>query len=309
MQSTFYKKRAFLPTMALALTISVTQAQIPERIKSIFPVGTVMHNNLAYAGDTLKRHQLDIYLPAKAEGKRPLVVWIHGGAWKLNDKFADMGYMKNTVSSFIELGYAFASIDYRYSTEAVFPAQIQDCNQAITWLYKNAEKYGIDKNNIALVGFSAGGHLASLLALSNNDKVKKFTHDGKPVAFKIKAVVDFYGPSNFIALIPKIEIHDPTESITSLFGATILERPDIAALASPTTYVDANDPPFTIFHGEKDESVPYTQSVLLRSYLLQAKVPNELTVVSNAPHFGEMFDAASHRTKIELFLNKYLRQN
>lgn len=237
----------------------------------------------------------------------PLVVWIHGGAWKLNDKFADMGYMKNTVRSFIEQGYAFASIDYRYSTDAVFPAQIQDCNQAISWLYANAEKYHINKSKIALIGFSAGGHLASLLALSNNNKVKQFTQGGKDVPFKIAAVVDFYGPSNFLALVPKVEINDPTDAVTSLFGATILERPDIAVLASPTTYVDANDPPFLIFHGEKDESVPYTQSVLLRSYLRHVNVKSELTVVPNAPHYGEMFDVESNRAKITAFLKTYLK--
>lgn len=288
-------------------SITALKAQIPEKIKNIFPAGTVMHNNLSYAGDTLKRHNLDIYLPANAKGNMPLVIWIHGGAWKENDKFADMGYMKNTVKSFIEEGYAFASIDYRYSTDAIFPAQIQDCNQAISWLYKNAGKYGIDKNKFAVIGFSAGGHLASLLALSNNNKVKQFTSDGKAVQFKIKAVIDFYGPSNFMALIPKIEINDPTDAVTSLFGATILERPDIATLASPTNYVDANDPPFIIFHGEKDQSVPYTQSVLLRSYLLRAKVPNELTIVPDAPHYGEMFDVESNRKKISVFLKTYLK--
>ncbi|WP_159467578.1 alpha/beta hydrolase [Dyadobacter sp. 3J3] len=289
------------------ISTAAVKAQIPEKIKNIFPVGTIMHNNLAYANDTLKRHKLDIYLPANAKGNIPLVIWIHGGAWKLNDKFADIGYMKNTVKSFIDEGYAFASIDYRYSTDAIFPAQIQDCNQAISWLYQNAGKYGIDKNKFAVIGFSAGGHLASLLALSNNNKIKQFTPDGKGVPFKIKAVIDFYGPSNFMALIPKIEINDPTDAVTSLFGATILERPDIATLASPTTYVDANDPPFIIFHGEKDESVPYTQSVLLRSYLSRVKVPNELTIVSNAPHYGEMFDVESNRKKISVFLKTYLK--
>ena len=292
---------------ATAITVSAVHAQIPDHIKSIFPVGTVMHNNLAYAGDTLKRHKLDIYLPASVKGNVPLVIWIHGGAWKLNDKFADMGYMKNTVKSFIDEGYAFASIDYRYSTDAIFPAQIQDCNQAVSWLYANAERYHIDKNKIALVGFSAGGHLASLLALSNNNNIRQFSHDGKQVPFKIKAVVDFYGPSNFLAFTPATEIRIPDDAIASLLGATILERPDLATMASPTTYVDANDPPFLIFHGEKDESVPYTQSVLLRSYLRHVNVKSELTVVPDAPHYGQMFDVESNRIKISAFLKTHLR--
>ncbi len=295
-------------TIILILMITgYAGAQIPEKIKGIFPTGTTMHNDLAYAGDTLKRHKLDIYLPENVKGNVPLIVWIHGGAWKLNDKFADMGYMKKTVSSFIEQGYAFASIDYRYSTDAIFPAQIQDCNQAISWLHANAQKYHIDKSKIAVIGFSAGGHLASLLALSNNNNVKQFSANGKSIPFKIKAVIDFYGPSNFLALIPKVEINDPTDALTSLLGGTVLERPDLAALASPTTYVDANDPPFLIFHGEKDESVPYTQSVLLNSYLRHVNVKTELIVVPNAPHYGEMFDVESNRTKIAAFLKTHLK--
>lgn len=299
--------KAFITTICILLVSGFSKAQIPEKIRAIFPAGTIMHNNLAYAGDTLKRHKLDIYLPEHVKGNVPLIVWVHGGAWKLNDKFADMGYMKNTVRSFIEQGYAFASIDYRYSTEAVFPAQIQDCNQALGWLYENAEKYHIDRNKIALIGFSAGGHLASLLALSNNNNIKTFLPGGKNIPFKIKAVIDFYGPSNFLALIPKVEMNDPTDPLTTLLGATSLKRPDLATQASPTTYVDAGDPPFLIFHGEKDESVPYTQSVLLNSYLQQAHVKSELTVVPNAPHYGEMFDIEPHKAKISAFLKTHLK--
>ncbi|CAN5690306.1 hypothetical protein BH10BAC2_BH10BAC2_04300 [soil metagenome] len=113
------------------------KALTPEHIKIIFPAGTLMHSNIPYTNDTLKHHLLDVYLPPDAKGNLPLVVWIHGGGWKLNDKYADMSYMQNTVRGFIDSGYAFASIDYRYSTEAVFPAQIQDCNQALEFFYQH----------------------------------------------------------------------------------------------------------------------------------------------------------------------------
>ncbi len=92
----------------------------------------------------------------------------------LNDKYADMGYMRHTVRSFLDKGYALASIDYRWSTEAVFPAQIQDCNQALEFLYQHAGQYKLDKDRIAVIGFSAGGHLASLVGLSNNNDCKGF---------------------------------------------------------------------------------------------------------------------------------------
>ncbi|HZX59230.1 MAG TPA: alpha/beta hydrolase, partial [Mucilaginibacter sp.] len=142
-------------------------AQSSNPVKEIFPQGTIMYGNIPYANDTLKKHLLDIYLPSTGKSSYPVVIWIHGGAWMSNDKYADMGYMRNTVKGFIDSGYAVASIDYRWSTMAIFPAQIQDCNQAVEFLYRNAAKYKLNNGKIALIGFSAGGHLASLLALSN----------------------------------------------------------------------------------------------------------------------------------------------
>ena len=182
------KHKTLLLILALSICNSLANAQAPERIKKIFPEGTIFHQNIPYANDTLKKHKLDIYLPAQAKSSLPLVIWIHGGAWRENDKYADMGYMKNTLREFLENGYALASIDYRHSTTAIFPAQIQDCNQAIEFLYKNATTYNIDKNRLVLIGFSAGGHLASLLALSNNQTIPEFYATAKP-SFQIKALL------------------------------------------------------------------------------------------------------------------------
>ncbi|QHT70917.1 alpha/beta hydrolase [Rhodocytophaga rosea] len=281
-------------------------AQIPDRIKSIFPASTVFHQNIPYAGDTLKKHLLDIYLPSQSKGKLPLVIWVHGGGWMTNDKYADMGYMKQTVKDFLDNGYAFASIDYRFSTTAPFPAQMHDCNQAIEFLYQQASKYNIDRERIALIGFSAGGHLASVLGLSNNNSVTGFYPAQKKPSFKIKAVVDFYGPSDLLAFSSDPEILAAENPISLLLGASPIKRPDLAKAASPVSYVDKNDPPFLIIHGEKDESVPYTQSLLLQSYLDQVKVKNEVIIVDGAPHFGEKFDSESIRTKIFEFLKANL---
>src|SRR4249920_3473607 len=163
-----------------------------------FPQGTVLHGNIPYNNDTLQKHLLDIYLPANAKGKLPLVILIHGGGWLSNDKYADMGYMKKTVAEIVASGFALASIDYRFSTQALFPAQIQDCNRAVSFLYDNADKYGFDMDRFAVMGFSAGGHLASLLGLSLNNHVKGFFMPGASKSFTIKAVVDFYGPAELI---------------------------------------------------------------------------------------------------------------
>ncbi|MEP0710713.1 MAG: alpha/beta hydrolase, partial [Algoriphagus sp.] len=147
----------------LFILLSVSGFCQNNRVMNLFPEGTILHGNIPYQNDTLKKHLLDIYLPANAKGKIPLVVFIHGGGWLSNDKYADMGYMKETVSEILESGYALASIDYRFSTQAVFPAQMLDCNAAISYLVDNADKYGFDVDRMALMGFSAGGHLASMV--------------------------------------------------------------------------------------------------------------------------------------------------
>lgn len=281
-----------------------SEGQATSPVQKIFPAGTTFIGNVPYAGDTLQRHLLDIYLPPKARTKNPLIIWIHGGAWMVNDKYSDMSYMKNTIKGFIDSGYAMASIDYRYSTTAVFPAQIQDCNQAVQFLYDHAEQYKLDKNKFVLIGFSAGGHLASLLGLSNNNDIKAFYVNAGKSRFAIKCVLDFYGPSDFIAISgnPDTSINNSRNPVAILLGAMPLERPDLAKQASPVTYIDKNDPPFLIVQGEKDESVPNTQSRFLSAWLTQAGVKNELIMVPNAPHYGEMFDADWIRQRVFRFL-------
>src|SRR5690606_30898514 len=242
--------RCTITVLFIAFLLSTSAfAQVANPIAELFPKSTIIHNNIVYNNDTLKKHLLDIYMPANTTGKIPLIIWIHGGAWQTNSKYSDMNYMGNTIAEIINSGYALASIDYRYSTQAVFPAQIQDCNKAIAFLNSHADQYGFDKDKFVLMGFSSGGHLASLLGLSNNNKVKEFYLANKITQFGIKAVVDFYGPSDLISF-PGSE--DAESSIADLLGAAPLFRPDLAKAASPVTYVDQNDPPFLIIHGEKD---------------------------------------------------------
>ncbi|ULQ54290.1 alpha/beta hydrolase [Flavihumibacter fluvii] len=268
-----------------------------------FPKGTVLQGNIPYNNDNLPKHLLDIYFPANAKGKLPLVIFIHGGGWLSNDKYADIGYMKKTVAEIVSNGFALASIDYRFSTQAVFPAQMLDCNRAISFLYDNADKYGLDKNRFAVMGFSAGGHLASMVGLSNNNSIAAFFMPGTSKSFQFKAVVDFYGPSELL-LFPGNNDEKSPESL--LIGATPLARPDLAKVASPVTYVDKNDPPFLIIHGEKDDLVSPKQSQLLSAWLNVAGVQNELIIVKDAPHFGVMFDTDEVRNKVIDFLKKKL---
>ncbi|MCO5946936.1 alpha/beta hydrolase [Mucilaginibacter flavidus] len=300
-------KKKLITLFAMVVVLLNTAIAQPINPKvSIFPQGTTLYGNIHYANDTLKKHLLDIYLPPVKKASYPLIVWIHGGAWMLNDKYADMGYMTQTLKAFADSGYAVASIDYRYSTTAVFPAQMQDCNQALEFLYDNAGKYRLDKNRIALIGFSAGGHLANMMALSANNNVKAFYADSKKAKFKIRLCLDFYGPSDF-SMLNGNETADPKSPVSFLLGATVTARPDLAKIASPITYIDKNDPPFLIVQGEKDESVNPEQSKLLSSQLTTVGVKNELIIVPGAPHYGVMFDADYIRKSMFALLDRYMK--
>jgi len=300
-----------LYSLQCALAVGSFQLAVAQKspIEDIFPKGTVTYSNISYINDRDKKHLLDIYLPANVKSNVPLIVWIHGGAWMLNDKYADMGYMKNTIKGFMDSGYALASIDYRHSTTAVFPAQIQDCNAAVEFLFTHAADYKLDNQKIAVIGFSAGGHLASLLALSNNNSVKEFYKDGIQPSFKIKCALAFYGPSDLLVLAnnPDTAVNNTRNPVAMLLGAMQVDRPDLAKRASPVTYIDSNDPPFLIIQGEKDESVPNTQSKLLSSWLSIAGVKNELIMVPGAPHYGVMFDSEFNRQHIFAFLAANLK--
>ena len=293
-------------TLALLLITTFAFAQMPTatKIEARLPKGTVVHGNIPYNNDTLKKHLLDIYLPVNAKGNVPLVVFIHGGGWIGNDKYADMGYMPNTINAMLDNGMAVASIDYRFAQNAVFPGILQDCNKAVSFLYDNANKYSLDKNKIAIMGFSAGGHLASLMGTSQNNKVKDLYFPNSYRPFQYKAVVDFYGPIDLVLLPGNEDIKSP-EGI--LIGAEPLLRPDLAKAVSPITYIDKNDPPFIIFHGEKDNIVSNKQSKLFSAWLKFHGVRNELTIVKDAPHFGTMYDVEEISVKVIDFLKVNLK--
>lgn len=299
---TINKSSCCLPVFLLLFS-GLVQAQMPQNpVKNQFPPGTVFHENIAYAADTDPKHLLDIYLPANAGAGMPLVIWVHGGAWLSNDKYADMGYMKQTIKALLDNGFALASIDYRHSTQAVFPAQVQDCHQAIEYLHRQAGTYGFDRHNFFLMGFSAGGHLASLIGLSANNKQRGFFVDGNRSSFRIKGVVDYYGPADLLAMPQPAAEESAKDPITLLLGAPVTERPDLAKKASPVSYVDRNDPPFIIIQGEKDLSVPNSQSRMLHSWLKLSGVQSEIIVVKDAPHYGTMFDAEHIRSAVISFI-------
>ncbi len=246
--------------------------------------------------------RLDLYLPA---GTPPfaVVVWVHGGGWQGGDKGLGPGHHALRQRG---RGYAVASLEYRLSGEAVFPAQIQDCKAAIRWLRANSAAYGLDPARIAAWGSSAGGHLVALLGTSSNVvELRDLAQGNAAQADAVQAVVDWYGPTDFLQMSGSH--HDAGSPESRLLGCDIDECPDRVAIANPISYVDAGDPPFLIQHGSRDATVDPNQSALLHAALLASGVQSTHTVLPGAGHGGPEFTTAENLALVESFLDARLR--
>jgi acetyl esterase/lipase len=241
------------------------------------------HRDLAYVTDGHERQKLDLYLPeAPAAQPLPVIIWVHGGAWRAGSK------ERCPAGRFVREGYAVASINYRLSQHAIFPAQIQDCKAALRWLRAHAEQYHLDAKRFGVWGASAGGHLVALLGTAGD--VKAFDVGAHlDASSRVQAVCNFFGPTDFTKMndFPGRMDHDAADSPESkLIGGAIQEHKDKAQRANPITYVTKDDPPFLIVHGDKDPLVPHNQSELLLAALKEANVPARLYTVEGGGHGG-----------------------
>jgi acetyl esterase/lipase len=267
------------------------------------PEVTRIIRDLAYVPDGHKRQKLDLFLPKQSEGDPPLplIVWVHGGAWLAGSK-------DNCLSAhFLRQGYAAASINYRLSQHAIFPAQIEDCKAAIRFLRANSGKYNIDPNRIGVWGASAGGHLVALLGTTGD--VKQF--DKGPnlqVSSRVQAVCDFFGPTDFTkmsAFESSMDHDSPGSPESKLIGGPVQENKEACKRANPITYVSKDDPPFLICHGDKDPLVPHNQSVLLNDALEKAGVSVKFHTVKDGGHGFR--NPEVDRMVLEFF-NKHLKE-
>lgn len=259
--------------------------------------------NLEYVPGGHERQKLDIYLPEKGKYTNPLpiVVWIHGGAWRAGSK-------ENCRSRvFLEEGFAAASINYRLSQHATFPAQIEDCKAAIRYLRANAKKYDIDPDRIGVWGASAGGHLVALLGTTGDVKDFDKGHN-LHVSSKVQAVCDFFGPTDFTKMseFESRMDHDAADSPEAiLVGGPVQENKEACRRANPITYVSTNDPPFLIVHGDKDPLVPHNQSELLYEALKKVDVDVKFHSVKGG---GHGFKDAQVDTMVSEFFKKHLKK-
>ena len=261
--------------------------------------GVRVWRDIAYVSKGHTRQKLDFYAPSSSGGPGPwpCVVFIHGGGWESGSKSG------NGAMGLCWRGYAVASIGYRLSGDAPFPAQIEDCKAAVRYLRAHAARFNIDPNRIGASGGSAGGHLAALLGttadITTFDKGEYLDQSSQ-----VKAVVDFYGPTN----LAFYGASRPGDLLSRFIGGPIQNNAAKVQAANPITYVNVGDAPFAIFHGDADPLVPQRHSEALRDALQQARVPVTLTIVPGGGHGFQGKAQQAVNTQVAAFFDKYLKQ-
>lgn len=254
---------------------------------------------------------LDLYFPDNSPGPLPLIVWIHGGAFRMGDKT-----WCQEILPMLSHGYAIASIDYRLSQEAVFPAQIRDVKAAVRWLRLHAGEWDLDPERFASAGSSAGGHLAALLGGSFYKRV--WDQSGaylecapEAVSSAVQAVVDWYGPTDFLRMNAEPGDQDhfaPDSPESELLGSPILDIPERVAEANPASYAYPGFPAFLLLHGDHDRLVLPNQSILLRDALAKVGSRASLFLIPGAGHGFNGGDYELALEKTAAFLDRELRQ-
>ena len=283
-------------TVFLSAIVFASAAALPVQAaedEATLPPDVVAHRDLIYAARATGPVKLDLFTPP-GDGPFPVVLWIHGGAWKMGDKAA-WPHMNFALRD----GFAVANVEYRFSQVAAFPAQLDDVTAALDFLTAHAAEYKLDPTRIAATGESAGGHLAALLGMTHSSAAMQPNGAGN-----IRCVIDLFGPADLRSLAergPQL-----AQDLDQLLGVQTITHPDLAKAASPIDHVSKDEPPFLIFHGTKDPLVPFEQSQQLADAIKAAGATVELVPVPDAGHAGPPFWTAPMQAKMIAFLKKYL---
>jgi acetyl esterase/lipase len=255
--------------------------------------------------------KLDLARPTKGDGPFPLVVCIHGGAWRLGNRTAH----HRTIRLLASHGYVAATVQYRLTPKYRFPAQIEDVKCAVRFLRANARKYNIDPEHVAALGDSAGGHLSLLLGLMDPRDGMEGKGGSAGQSSKVQAVVNYYGPTDLSTWAPtpmgdqmlKFGTGKDGNGLLADFVGTADRKDPVMKTVSPLTYVDSKDAAVLTFHGTVDQLVPLEQAKVLHAALKKAGVPERLEVLEGAGHgWGGAQRERTDRVTVE-FLDKYLK--
>lgn len=301
----------------LAACAQAQQAEscaVPEEAVDV-PTGVTVETNITYTETEQGSLSLDLFIPKTKQAKpTPLVIFIHGGAWKGGNRRHIGAFGREWLP--LE-GYTVATISYRLSGVAPFPAQLADIRAAIRWAHANAEAYNIDPDRIALMGVSAGGHLAALVATSLEQPGSVFgiAESEQELALPpLRAVVDLFGPTDLwegedqrLAMVGSWCGDD--HPVSDLLGGPMDNKRELVELANPINFITAQSPPFYIIHGDMDPIVPYQQSLMLYEALTTAGVDATLYRVKKGGHgWGDGFKAPELKKGMLEFLARYLKK-
>lgn len=268
--------------------------------------------NQNYANDEKEYHNLDIHLPDAEKPVYKAIIVIYGSAWFGNN-------LKQTAfetigKQLLESGFAVIAINHRASSDAAYPAQINDVKAAIRFVRANAVKYKIDASFIGITGYSSGGHLASLAGTSN--AVKEFTVGKKTVDIEgnignhtsvsssVNAVVDWFGPIDMALMNECKSPKDKNSPEAALIKDNPADNPDMIALLNPVTFIDKTDPQFIVIHGEADNVVPYCQSELFAKALKEKGLLTEFISVPQGQHGPVTFNESTFKKMTGFFLKE-----
>jgi len=302
-----YKSTRLLFITVVLLSDSVLCTSVAESASET--VGVIAHRNIPYIENGHPNQVLDIYLTDQPSDKPlPLMIWIHGGAWMAGS------HTNPPVLYLVNEGFAVASIQHRFSSHAIWPAQVYDCKAAIRFLRAHAAEYNLDPNYFGVGGDSSGGHLATFIGTSGYVSDMEGDLGNTNMSSRVQAVVDWFGLTDFTLMDQQsgpgsmIQHDSPNSPESLLLGGPVQDRLELASTANPLTYIDMNDPPFLIMHGDNDQLVPLGQSVILSKALIDACV-EEVTMktIHGAGHEGPEFHSAESRQMIEEFLSRKLK--
>ena len=296
------------PWLALTLAAAVLDGQIAQpvmaRRRPTEVASVATQRDLVYERVNGAVLTLDLYCPEKVSGSLPVIVWIHTGGWSKGRK------ERCPAVALVQDGYAVASIDYRLTSTAPFPAQIEDCKAAVRWLRANASTYHLDPDHIGVWGHSAGGHLAALLGTSGGVRELEGTGDNMSYSSRVQAVCDVAGPSDLVRLYQEASQSRGDKSgkvmydVAALVGGSTEKNITTATAASPIHYVSKDDPPFLIIHGENDATIPVTQAESFAAALKAAGVETTLEIANGRGHGG---GGPKFQPMIKAFFDKYLK--
>lgn len=304
--------------LALALLVVVSSTGCSGL--SVLPGGSATfasvdptYTDLAYASGS-DAQKLDLYIPTAGTGPFPVVIMVHGGGFMFGDKADGAGL--TGVDQLLAAGYAVASINYRLSAEAQYPAQIYDAKASVRFLRANAGKYNLDPENFGAWGASAGGNLVSLLGTTCGVAELEGDLGNAEQSSCVQAVVDWFGPIDFLKMDEQFagtsceQSHNAANSPESkLVGAEIQSVPELVKTTNPMNYIDATDSPFFIENGTADCNIPPVQNKDLADALTAAIGADKVTYVSleGAGHGGEQFETEENLKLVIGFLDTYLK--